>query len=610
MKRIIISLFDRQRDYGTVKDREGTSPSVALARHPWTMNTERYILLFQKGDKEGGRGGYREAAESLGDDIRKACSARDREDPRSEKRKQGGDSAEKSVPRDISIKYLPVDYGKDGDSVWDITAASKAIDAALAGRTKDIEKDESSNNEIDKKEKEINKKKSEVDKKKKIEKKEKEREKKELESEKKKLGKKVRFRLYVNLVNGTADQRTALALWAFHMVHSLPSTCECFFACPPEGLPEGQLHSHEQLQFINAKEHGPSVGFFQGKFGTKNAALRSTLDRLERLLGRISIGLDDVILLTGPSGAGKTLAAQMCMKLLQSLHPEIKEENCVHINMASIPENLFESELFGHCKGAYTGATTDKEGLVAKANGGVLFLDEIGELPLHLQSKLLTFLDTGLYRKVGATDPDSSHFLLICGTNRDLENAIPSHFRRDLLERINMWHFAIPGLRDRPEDLEPALRRELAIWNTKKRSGVQFATDAKKSLLAHLRDLPLEGNYRELHAIVRRLATFAEDNVITLEDVKREVGPKASVSLVTGISPQLNYDRIDLAQLAAALDVCRTSRNGREAGDLLFAATKARSQSFNGSAYFQRVFAQFGLKVRFKDGKFDTIERL
>jgi len=330
------------------------------------------------------------------------------------------------------------------------------------------------------------------------------------------------------------------------------------------------------MDFINATDAKSPFGFFQCKFNTCNPALHTTLSQLECLLKRIQVGLHDTILLTGPSGAGKTMIATMCMKFLQCLHAGITDQNYVHINMAAISGGLLESELFGHVKGAFTGADADKAGLVERANGGILFLDEIGELPLPLQAKLLTFLDTGTYRRVGDTNTRQSKFMLICGTNRDLETAIPDHFRRDLYERINMWHFNIPGLHERPEDLEPALRRELAIWNDTTKSGVLFTPDAKQRLLEHLSSIPLEGNYREFHALVRRLLTLAENSAVTIDDVNREIHTKATDSQNGNQAVAIGYDLADLSQLAAALSVCKSAKNGREAGEMLFAATKAR----------------------------------
>ena len=555
MERIIISLFDRQKDYGDVKPRQKgrqlVSPSVALARHRTTLNTTRYVLLFQKDAQKD----YERQARSLDEGIRQAAVARDREGHGNQGRRAAV-GTKNCLTSEMRVDCIPVNYEGD-NGVWDLATTTHAIDSALGDLARELGEGN--------------------------------------------------FRLYVNQVNGTAEQRSALALWAYRMVQANPSAGQCFFACLPEPARKAGLESHEQLQFAKAGDRRHPFGFFQRKFNTRNAPLHSTLDQLEHLLGRIHVGRDDVILLTGPSGAGKTMVATMCMKFLRCLHPEIKEENCLHINMAAIPENIFESEFFGHCKGAFTGAVADKEGIVARAHGGILFLDEIGEMPLHLQAKLLTFLDTGKYRRVGDTGTSSSDFLLICGTNRDLEGAIPTHFRRDLYERINMWHFDIPGFHDRPEDLEPALRRELAIWNDKEKANVRFAPEVEKKLLDLLKDHPLEGNYRAFRAIIRRLATLAQDNVITLDDVNREFGLKPSSSEA---HPPLDYDIADLVRLAVALDACKSAKNAREAGERLFAATRARSPSFNGSAYFQRIFSQFGLKVRFRDGKFDTIERI
>lgn len=537
IKRIIISLFDRRKDYGEVKSQKRgprrISPSIALAQHQKAMNATRYILLFQKG--------YKNEANSLIDDIRTALQA---------------NRSNADVIPEANISCRSVAY--DDNDVWDISVTTRAINDALADLSNEIQEGN--------------------------------------------------VKLYINLENGTAEQKTALALWAYKATH-LNQRLTCLFVRKSTHLDTKELQSCDQLDFTNGEDKRHPFGFFQCKIRTSNDSFRKSLAQLEHLLKRISVGMEDVILLTGPSGAGKTMIATMCMKFLQCLNPGISEENCVHINMASIPENLFESELFGHRKGSFTGAIKDKIGLVEQADGGILFMDEIGELPLHLQAKLLTFLDTGKYRRIGEAKERSSKFLLICGTNQSLESITPNRFRRDLYERINMWHFDIPGLHDRPEDIEPTIQRELAIWNDKSKSNIQFAPEAKQKLLNHLKRIPLDGNHRQLHALMRRLATLALGHMITLDDVNREIDPREALMASAGSTSSPDYDYADLALLSVALSACKTAKNGREAGEMLFAATKAKSPTFNGSTYIQRIFKKFGLKVRFKNGKFDSIER-
>jgi two-component system response regulator AtoC len=219
---------------------------------------------------------------------------------------------------------------------------------------------------------------------------------------------------------------------------------------------------------------------------------------------------DSNILLEGETGTGKELLAEFIHR-----NSEIKDKPFVVINCASLPDQLIESELFGHEKGAFTDAKAPKQGLVEIADGGSLFLDEIGEMSLTLQPKLLRFLENGEYRRVGGVTNLNSNVRVLGATNKNLlEESEKKVFRRDLLFRLNVITLTIPPLRERGEDVlllaEHFLQTKTSIRNPKKLSAA-----AEKALLQY--NFP--GNVRELEHIIERAIIFAESGTIQLEDL-------------------------------------------------------------------------------------------
>jgi len=192
----------------------------------------------------------------------------------------------------------------------------------------------------------------------------------------------------------------------------------------------------------------------------------------------------------------------------------------ITVNCGAIPGTLMESELFGHVKGAFTGAGQAARGRIRAAQGGTLFLDEIGELPLDLQPKLLRVLDTKQVDPVGGTHPVDVDFRLVCATHRDLEvETAQGRFREDLLFRVNVLQLAMPPLRDRPEDVGP-------LWDhfTRLHGGQDLVTDP--DLLAALEGRPWRGNVRELKNLNQRLVLMRQADTLTLADLER-LAPRA-----------------------------------------------------------------------------------
>jgi two-component system NtrC family response regulator len=219
---------------------------------------------------------------------------------------------------------------------------------------------------------------------------------------------------------------------------------------------------------------------------------------------------DSNILIEGETGTGKELFAEYIHK-----HSARKEKPFVVINCASLPDQLIESELFGHEKGAFTDAKSTKQGLVEIAHGGTLFLDEIGELSLALQPKLLRFLENGEYRRIGGITNLASNVRVIGATNRNLlEEADNKNFRKDLLFRLNVITLTIPPLRDRKEDII-LLANHFLETKSPIRAPKHLSSEAEQVLLNY----SFTGNIRELEHIIERAIIFTETEFIQPEDL-------------------------------------------------------------------------------------------
>ncbi len=245
------------------------------------------------------------------------------------------------------------------------------------------------------------------------------------------------------------------------------------------------------------------------KLSTRIIGDSKELQRVINLANKSAMS-DSNILIEGETGTGKELLAEYIHK-----HSARSEMPFVVINCASLPDQLIESELFGHEKGAFTDAKSTKQGLVEIAHGGTLFLDEIGELSLALQPKLLRFLENGEYRRIGGVTNLTSNVRVIGATNRNLlEEAGNKNFRRDLLFRLNVITLTIPPLRERKEDILQLANHFLEI-KSPIRSPKKLSPDAERILLNY--DFP--GNIRELEHIIERAIIFAENDLIEPEDL-------------------------------------------------------------------------------------------
>ena len=222
---------------------------------------------------------------------------------------------------------------------------------------------------------------------------------------------------------------------------------------------------------------------------------------------------DATVLITGENGTGKDLLAREIHN-----HSERRDGPMVSVDAGAIPETLFESELFGHVKGAFTDAYSDKAGKIELAQGGTLFLDEIGNIPLHLQAKLLRVLQNRTITRVGDTRPRSVDIRLVCATNIDLRQKVQEgSFREDLFYRINTMSIQLPALRERAEDIVPLAEIFIKRFDEKYHRGVEgIAPEAKTAL----KGCHWSGNIRELQNCIEKAVILAEGNILTEKELQ------------------------------------------------------------------------------------------
>ena len=275
----------------------------------------------------------------------------------------------------------------------------------------------------------------------------------------------------------------------------------------------------------------PAVAPTRMFWGESNAMqqLRSLIEKVART--------DANILVTGENGTGKEMLARE-IHLLSNR----KKETLVPVDMGAITETLFESELFGHVKGAFTDARADRPGKFEVANKGTLFLDEIGNLSYHLQAKLLTALQRRSIVRVGSNTPIPVNIRLICATNRDLQEMVQKgDFREDLLYRINTIHVEIPPLRERPEDIVPLteifLSKYTKIYG---KTAMCLSLDAKEKLKAQ----PWFGNIRELEHTIEKAVIIAERSVLDGNDFDFPRAKKKPVTKEATTLEEMEYNMI------------------------------------------------------------------
>lgn len=377
----------------------------------------------------------------------------------------------------------------------------------------------------------------------------------------------------------------------------------------------------------------------QANLVTQNAAYKQLISDIEKVATRSTAP----ILLMGATGAGKSqLASQIYAikkaKADSATQAKYALNKFVEVNCATLRGDTAMSVLFGHVKGAFTGAATNRDGLLKSADGGLLFLDEIGELGLDEQAMLLTALEEQRFYPLGSDTPINVYFQLMAGTNKDLRQAVTDgEFRADLFARLNTWTFFLPSLKDRLEDLPANIDYELARLGSEQQQQYRFESSARQLYadFATSSDATWQGNFRDLTASMIRLTTLADSKVIRRIDVEAEIARLTELwsssenmqsqnslsninyntqtnslfnpnqlELGTGeiLKSYLNenvleeLDPFDAIQLAYVIKVCIDHKNQATAGRYLYANSRDKLKNPNDSDRLRKYLMKFGLK--------------
>ena len=369
------------------------------------------------------------------------------------------------------------------------------------------------------------------------------------------------------------------------------------------------LSKYDLIAMRFKQEMDDDISFLKSGIETRNKAFNALIERIER----VAVNSIDPILLTGPTGAGKSNLAKRIYELKKSRR-QVKG-NFVEVNCATLRGDAAMSALFGHKKGAFTGATHDRQGLLRAADNGMIFLDEVGELGLDEQSMLLRAIEEKRFLPVGSDTETESEFQLICGTNRDLQSDVADkRFREDLLSRINLWTFELPGLRERPEDIEPNLKYELDRFTERNSIRITFNKEAQKRFLSFALspEAIWKANFRDLNGAITRMSTLAPGGRITNSIVDEEItrlkkmwkkmwkAPDSDKSYkildeIMGEEKSKELDHFEKVQLADALKVCRDSRTISDAGKKLFSISRRNKKNKNDADRLRKYLSKYGL---------------
>ncbi len=416
---------------------------------------------------------------------------------------------------------------------------------------------------------------------------------------------------FAHMTTGTHVSQICL----FLLVESREIPGRLLQATPPRRGREGgpgtltmidlDLSRYDRLASRFDRVQREQLSFLKSGIDTRNAEFNKLVERIEH----VAIASKAPLLLMGPTGAGKSQLARRIYELKKARHQVTGP--FVEVNCATLRGDAAMSALFGHVKGAFTGAVQSRPGLLRSADGGVLLLDEIGELGLDEQAMLLRAIEDKAFLPVGTDREVQSEFQLVAGTNRELGQAVRSgRFRDDLLARINLWTFRLPGLRERPEDIEPNLDYELDRYAEAQGRRVTFSREARDTFLrfATSRDAEWTANFRDFNAAVVRMATLAPGGRITTAIVEDEMArlreswsaPEAEqggglVDRFLTAERVAQLDRFERTQLEDALVVCREARSLSEAGRRLFAASRTRRTTANDADRLRKYLARFGL---------------
>ena len=345
------------------------------------------------------------------------------------------------------------------------------------------------------------------------------------------------------------------------------------------------------------------LDFLKAGIKTRNRKFNSMIEQIER----VAINSKSPILIMGPTGSGKTQLAKRIYALKRSRN-QVKGE-LVSVNCGTLRGDAAMAALFGHTKGAFTGADVERTGLLKTADKGIVFLDEISELGLDEQAMLLHDLEEKRFRPMGADREVESDFQVIAGTNQDLHECVRrGNFRADLFARINLWTYQLPGLAERREDIEPNLDYECRRFEEMHGRKVRFNKEARKLYLdfATGPEAKWSGNFRDLSSSVTRMATMAGPKRINEAIVDGELerlrsqwmhqhpGDDLLADLLT--PDQLaGLDLFDQLGLRETIRICRQHETLSEAGRRLFQVSRLRKTSTNDANRLKKYLERFGL---------------
>lgn len=364
------------------------------------------------------------------------------------------------------------------------------------------------------------------------------------------------------------------------------------------------LSRYDSIATRFAEASAESASILKSGIETRNSAFNHMIEEIEQ----VAVRSRAPILLMGPTGAGKSQLARKIYDLKKLRHQV--SGPFVEVNCATLKGDSAMAALFGHRRGAFTGAVQDRPGLLKSADRGLLFLDEIGELGLDEQAMILRAIEEGRFLPVGSDSEAKSDFQLIAGTNRKLvEQVAAGRFRDDLFARLNLWTFSLPGLAQRREDIEPNLDYELERFAAREGSRVTFNKEARDRYLAFAESpgAKWQGNFRDLAASVTRMATLSLTGRIGSDAVGFEIerlgatwhageGPADSLDALLSPAQRAAIDPFDRVQLAFVIETCRACRSLSDAGRTLFTVSRSQRKSTNDADRLRKYLARFDLE--------------
>ena len=367
------------------------------------------------------------------------------------------------------------------------------------------------------------------------------------------------------------------------------------------------LSRYDQIASRFNQERVTGVDYLKSGIETRNPEFNKMIEQLEK----VSLLSKESMLITGATGAGKTKLVKRIFELKQQ-RGQISGKFVV-VNCATLLGDKAMSALFGHSKGAFTGASENRNGLLKEADGGLLFLDEIAELGLDEQAMLLRAIEEKRYLPLGADKEIESRFQLVAGTNSNMNKIVAEgKFREDLLARINLWSYQLPSLKERIEDFEPNLDFELSEFARNAGHLVSFNKSARAKYMAFATSPTAlwKANFRDLNSSVIRMATLSEGGRISEGNVEEEIirlkshwsegvqnanSPYANSIHLLGEQQASQLDLFDQYLLSGVSQVCKDSKSMADAGRKLFGVSRLNKKSTNDSHRLKQVLAKYGL---------------